>query len=917
MWSDDLGLRVWCGVRDGIWPLDRRIGVSSPVALQSGRSFPVTLTPGTRLGPYEITAPLGVGGMGEVYRAHDTKLNRDVALKVLPESFANDADRLARFQREARVLASLNHPNIAHIHGLEESNGVRALVMELVEGEDLAQRLTRGAIAIDEALPIAKQIAEALEAAHEQGIIHRDLKPANIKIRPDGTVTVLDFGLAKATGPQAAFSANLSMSPTITSPAMTAMGMILGTAAYMSPEQARGKTVDNRTDIWAFGCVLYEMLAGRAAFQGGTVAENIAAVLEREPRWDALPPAAEPVIARLLRRCLQKDVKRRLHSIADAGLDVEDSLAGRGQIEPPARQLWRAPPRLLTAGLLLLAFVLGVLSTSISRALSTTVFEASVATSPEVRFEIQTPPTSEPASIALSPDATKLVFVASTDGRSQLWLRPIDAVTARPLEGTDNGAQPFWSPDSGTIGFFANGQLKRINLQDGLVQTLANAPASRGAAWARDGAILFQRSPGSLPLLRVAFSGGDAVPMETTRPGARFPSVLPDGKHFVYRAGSSAVIGDLEGTQERQLFDADSAAVFAPPRHLLFVRQGTLFALAFDPGRLQVVGEPSPVANNMSVTQPLGLAGVSASAQGAIAFRTGSAGDLRQFVWIDRSGKTIGPVGNGLPALLAPALSPDGRFVAVHRAVLGNSDIWILDVQRGVFTRFTSSARQEYYPVWSQDGRKLLFNSNGAIYEKSYDAAGAELLVKKLERATSPSDLSPDGAYLACLLDEPAPHQDLWAVPLNTNQKPFPIATTSANERDAKFAPNGHWIAYQSDESGRFEVYVQQFPKPGRRVQISASGGAMVRWRSDGKELFYIALDGRLMAVAITMSPDGNSLEAGTPTRLFPTHVGGAVQGNSWAQYVPSRDGQRFLMNTVVEENAAPITVVLNWHPKS
>jgi serine/threonine protein kinase len=867
-----------------------------------------------RLGAYEILSLIGAGGMGEVYRARDTKLRREVALKILRGLFAADADRRARFAREAQVLATLNHPNIGAIYGVEDSGETTALVLELVEGLNLADRIQRGALPIEQALRIAQQIAEALEAAHEKGIVHRDLKPANITVTDDGRVKVLDFGLAKALGGDV--SPDASASPTMTAIA-SRLGVIVGTAAYMSPEQAKGKTVDNRTDIWAFGCVLYEMLAGRAAFEGDTVAEIIAAVLEREPRWDVLPAAAPPVIVRLLRRCLHKDVKRRLHSIADAGLDIEDALAGRDQIELPARQLWRRPSLVLTAGLLLLVFGLGVLSTSILRARSTTGFETSVAMSPEVRFEIQTPPTSEPSSIALSPDARKLVFVASADGRSQLWLRSIDAVTARPLEGTDNGAQPFWSSDSGTVGFFADGQLKRINLQDGLVQTVANAPDSRGAAWAPGGAILFQRSVGLLPLLRVAFTGGDTVPMNATRPGARFPSVLPDGKHFVYHAGSGVVIGDLEGPQERQLFDADSPAVFAPPRHLLFVRQGTLFAQAFDPGRLQVVGEPSAVASNMSVAQPLGLAAVSASAQGAIAYRTGSAGDLRQFVWIDRSGKTIDPIGDALPALLAPALSPDGRFVAVHRAVLGNSDIWILDVQRGVFSRFTSTPQNEFYPVWSHDGRKLLFSLNGGIYEKSHDAAGAQLLVKKLERAASPSDLSRDGAYLACLLCEPAPHCDLWAVPLKTDERPFPIAATSAEERDAQFAPNGHWIAYQSDESGRFEVYVQQFPKPGSRVQISASGGAMVRWRSDGKELFYVALDGRLMAVPIAISPDGNSLEAGTPTPLFPTHVGGALQGNSSAQYVPSRDGQRFLMNTVVEENAAPITVVLNWHPKS
>jgi eukaryotic-like serine/threonine-protein kinase len=873
------------------------------------------IAPGSRLGAYEVLTPLGAGGMGEVFRARDTKLRREVALKILPGTFAADPERRARFTREAHVLASLNHPNIAAIYGIEEADGLTALVLELVEGPTLADQIARGPLPIDEALKIAAQIADGLDAAHERGIVHRDLKPANIKVTDDGRVKVLDFGLAKALTDDT--SPDASMSPTMTAMA-SRLGVIVGTAAYMSPEQAKGKTVDSRTDIWAFACVLYEMLAGRAAFQGETVAENIAAVIEREPTWDALPGTTPPAIRRLLGRCFEKDPKRRLRSIADAALDIDDALADREEIESPTRGIRHARRPLLTAGLVLAAFATGALSSWISRVLSTRDSGAtSVVDRHEIRFEVQTPPTSEPASIALSPDATKLVFVASSEGRSQLWLRPIDSVSARPLAGTDNAAQPFWSPDGSSIGFFADGQLKRINIQDGVVQVLANAPASRGATWARDATILFQRSPGSLPLLRLMSTGGDPVPMETTRPGARFPQWLPDGRHFLYRAAAGVFVGTLNENNTQHLFDADSAAVFAPPGDLLFIRQGTLFAVAFDADRLQVTGNPTAVAGDMSVSQPLGLASISTSSRGAIAYRTGSAGGLRQFVWVDRSGNLIGRVGDPVSGMLAPEMSPDGRFVAVHRAVVGNSDIWILDVQRGVISRFTSSSGQEYYPVWSPDGRTVFFNSGGDIHEKSRDATSAEQLVKKLERAASPTDLSRDGEYLLCLLAEPAPHSDLWAVPMKSEEKPFAVAATPADERDGKFAPNGKWIAYQSDESGRYEIYVQRFPGPGGRVQISKNGGAMVRWRSDGKELFYIALDGRLMAVPIRMSADGSSLDAGAPEPLFPTRVGGALQGNSWAQYIPSLDGRRFLMNTLVEEAAAPITVVLNWRPKS
>ena len=584
----------------------------------------LALTQGARVGPYEIVSALGAGGMGEVYRARDPRLDRDVAIKILPGAFASDPDRIARFQREAKTLASLNHPNIGGIHGIEDGNGVTALVMELVEGEDLSARIRRGAIPIGEALPIARQIADALQAAHDNGIIHRDLKPANIKLRPDGTVKVLDFGLAKAMEPAGGLPA-VTESPTITTPAMTRAGIILGTAAYMSPEQARGNPLDARTDIWSFGCVLYEMLTGRRAFAGDDVSDVLASILAREPDLAALPAGAPASIRRLLRRCLEKDRTARLHDIADARLEIGDAMARVDpdvDAVPPASGGRRTGERLAWIGVLA--------AVTLALAASWTPAFRPVAVASEMRVDIATPPTTAPQSLAISPDGRTIAFVATADDRARLWLRSLESGASRPIAGTDGAEFPFWSPDSRAVGFFADGRLRRVDVDGGSVQTIAIAAEGEGGTWNRDNVILFA-SLGS-PISRVPATGGEpvALPRLAQRGSDFSPEFLPDGNHFLYYVRGNpefrgTYIGTLDGTLEpRRLLDTDSGAIYAASGHLLFVRQGTLYAQAFDPGSLAITGHPVSVAER--VANNPGRPAVSVSRAGSIAYRPSSAG---------------------------------------------------------------------------------------------------------------------------------------------------------------------------------------------------------------------------------------------------------------------------------------------------
>ena len=807
----------------------------------------MALSIGTRLGPYEILSALGAGGMGEVYRARDTRLDRTVAIKVLPEAFAADAERVARFEREAKTLASLNHPHIAAIYGLEDADpspssgqaAVKALVMELVDGEDLSQRIARGAIQLDEALPIAKQIAEALEAAHEHGIIHRDLKPANIKVRADGTVKVLDFGLAKAMEPVGTAS-NVSRSPTITTPAMmTGAGVILGTAAYMAPEQARGKTVDTRADIWAFGCVLYEMLAGRAAFEGDTVNERLANVLKSDPDWARLPAETPADIRRVLRRCLEKDRARRLQHIGDARLEIDEAQSQARSESPSLSAGSRRKERVVWLSALAIVGLIAVVA--IVWALRP------VPVPPEMRVDINTPPTTDPISIAISPDGHTMVFTATSEGRSQLWLRSLDVVAARALPRTDGAAFPFWSPDNRSVGFFAEGQLKRIDIEGGSVQTLAPAYVANGGSWSRDGAILFaQTSLG--PLYRVFATGGAVAAvtrLETPQQTSHsFPHFLPDGQHFLYYVRGTpdargVWVGMLDGSASHRVLDADSAAVYATASgQLLFVRQGTLLAQPFDAVRATLSGHPFPVAEQVAVlVEPANVAALSASATGPIAYRTGSAGGQRQFVWIDRFGKEIAKVGEPDGAFPQnPSMSPDEHQVAMSRLSGGNADIWLLEIVRGVLRRFTSDTAPDIFPIWSPDGTRIVFSSNRQnnidLYLKPTTRDGMEEPLLTTSQPKYAMAWSPDGRFIL-YGNRVKSGYDIWALPLDGSRPgaPFPVVQTDSDERDAQFSPDGKWIAYQSNESGRYEIYVQRFPRSAGPQRISTTGGAQVRWR--------------------------------------------------------------------------------------
>jgi serine/threonine protein kinase/Tol biopolymer transport system component len=878
----------------------------------------VALVPGSRLGAYEVVSLLGEGGMGQVYRARDSRLKRDVALKILPDAFAADPDRMARFQREAELLATLNHPNIAGIYGLEQVGGVRALVLEIVEGPTLADRIAHGSIPVDEALLIASQIAGALEAAHEKGIVHRDLKPANIKLTPEDKVKILDFGLAKTLEPALATPADLTHSPTVTSPALTQVGMILGTAAYLSPEQARGRGVDKRADVWAFGCVLYEMLSGCRPFAGATLTEVLAAIVRDEPEWTLLPQDTPPAIRGLIKKCLRKDPGQRIRDIGDVRIEIEDARANQTPDEAAVddRTRRKALARWVWASLFGVFVVVAALAAA-------TAFRSESRAS-EMRFEITTPPTGDPASIAISPDGRTIVFVGAAVGASRLFVRAVDSTSARALAGTEGATYPFWSPDSRSLAFFADGKLKRIEIDGGPAQTLANAASPRGGTWNKNGTLLF--APLSTgPIFRVSASGGEPVQVTRFGPGEqgshRFPHFLPDGRHFLYywfgTPARGVHVADLDGRENRRLVDSDTAAVYALG-HVLFARQGTLFAQDFDPDRLSLSGSPSVVGERVAVDPAsFSLGAFAVSSEALVVFRTVGVGRSRQLVWVDRSGRTLETAGDPHDGV-NPSLSPDGRRVAIYQTVNGNTDVWILELARHVFTRFTSGDTLENYAIWSPDSRSIVFGSNPKghldLYRKPADGVGAEDLLLSTTETKNAFDWSSDGRFILYRAASLETGYDLWALPLQGDRKPFPVVQSRFTDRDGQFSPDGKWIAFQSDESGHFEVYVQPFPGPGARVQVSFGGGAQVRWPRSN-ELFYVAFDNRLMSVPITSKPD-KSLDFGTPVPLFMTNIGGAVQSTLGHQYSVSSDGQRFLMNNLTEA-ALPMTVVLNWNPNS
>ncbi len=859
-----------------------------------------------RLGHYDITAHLGSGGMGDVYQATDTKLGRSVALKFLPEAFAHDAARVVRFEREARALAALNHPHIAAIHGLEESNGRSFLVMELVPGQTLDDRIGHRPLPLDDALAIARQIAEALEAAHEKGIVHRDLKPANVKITPDGRAKVLDFGLAKLATPDEDGAARVADSPTLTMPA-TGAGVILGTAGYMAPEQARGRPVDQRADIFAFGCVLYEMLTGRPAFEGDNVPDILARVLERDPDWSRVPANVPASVHRVMRLCLEKDPRKRRQWAGDVRIDLEQALTEPAAVAVSAPLRGFSRKRLAwIAGAAVLIAALSIPATSRLRE----------APPPEMRLQIVTPTTRAPLNFALSPDGRSIVFVAAespTDTTEHLFVRSLDETTARAIPGTAGARNPFWSPDSKSIGFFASEQLYRIDISGGPAQALAPAPIGMGGAWNVDGTILFAANTVS-PLLRVPVAGGDAVPVTTLavprQLGHRFPSFLPGGRQFLFYAEgepdvSGIYLGSMDGSPAKRLTAADSLGALLPPDRLLFLRQGALVARQLDATRGELTGDPITLASDVG--------SFSISTSGIVAHRPAGGGRQARITWFDRNGQAVvGPPG----FVNAPELSPDGRQVAFDRTTRGNRDIWLMDLARDSVTPFTVHPAVDGYPLWSPDGAQIVFEStrNGTfdLWIRSSSGASPEQLLLEAPESEWPLHWSKDGRFLLYQTSDLETKWDLWVLPMiGSDRTPLVVANSPFVERMGQFSPDGRWLAYETNESGRPEIVAQAFPRASGRFAVSTGGGTAPRWRADGNEIFFIAPDGKMMAVPITTT--GSAFEAGKPTALFPTNIMGLPFKS---QYTVSRDG-RFLVNNLQpdEGTVSPITLILNWKP--
>jgi serine/threonine-protein kinase len=866
------------------------------------------LASGTQLGSYKITAPLGAGGMGEVYQAQDTKLGRDVAIKVLPEAFAHDPEKLSRFQREAKLLASLNHPNIATIHGLEDSGGTSYLVMELVPGENLAERVRReGAVPVEEALTIAKQIAEALEYAHEHGVIHRDLKPANVKLTSEGKVKVLDFGLAKAFAGDAS-TEDMTNSPTL-SMAATMQGVILGTSAYMSPEQARGKTVDKRTDIWAFGCVLYELLTGKQTFHGEDVTDILAAVVRAEPDWTALPANISPSIRVLLQRCLRKDRRQRLSDATDVRIEIEDAIAapkdsGATQAAPPSTS-----KLLLGIGAVaaVLAVLLGVASWGWWRS-------SQPVERPLVRLDVDLGPDVSLGSIAgadeiISPDGTRIVYVS----QNRLFTRRLDQPNTTELAGTQGVFAPFFSPDGQWVAFFMPGKLQKISVEGGSAITLCAAATGEGGSWGEDGNIIAAlNSIGGLS--RIPSAGGPPTPVTDLQSGEtshRWPQMLPGGKAVLFTASANPTGFDAANIEVMSLADHRTKTFvrggtygrYLPSGHLVYVNRGTLFAVPFDVDRLEVHGTPVPVLDQVGYSAGQGSAQLDFSQNGTLIYRSGGAvGGLLTVTWLDGAGKAqplLAKPGN----YLRPSLSPDGQRLALEVADGSGTDIWVYDWQRDTMTRLTFTGTAQS-PLWSPDGRYIVFRAAGeGMSVTRSDGSGKPQSLTQSKNVQVPWSFTPDGKRLAFMEQDSKTSFDLWTVPLESDSaglragKPEVFLQTPADERYPSFSPDGRWIAYRSDESGTGQVYVRAFPDKGGKWQISNSGGTYPMWSRTGHELFFETLDNHIMAAAYTVK--GDSFVADKPRVWSEKQIGGIVNSNKNFDLAP--DGKRIVALMPVE----------------
>ncbi|MFQ5700992.1 MAG: protein kinase [Acidobacteriota bacterium] len=884
------------------------------------------LEPGSRLGPFRIESSLGAGGMGEVYRAVDTRLDRTVAIKVLPAHLSKDPGLRARFEREARAVSSLNHPHICTLHDVGREDGIDYLVMEYLEGETLSQHLVKGPLPTGQLVEVALQIAEALDAAHRQGLIHRDLKPGNIMLTQAGA-KVLDFGLAKGIGATGG-ATSLTAAATATSP-LTAEGTIVGTFQYMAPEQIEGKEADARSDIFSLGLLLYEMATGKPAFQGRTQASIIARILESEPEpIGALQPSSPPALDRLVHNCLAKDPDRRRQTMHDVALDLRwiGERGGSEQAVAPAAPASRRRERIAWALVIIMALAGAVIAgfRVLRQEPVPPTVRASIPAPAEARFYFVGEGPGGSGTVSVSPDGTKLAFVTrGTDGPDRLWVRPLDAIKALPLPGTDGARYPFWSPDSRTLAFFAGDKLRKIDTTGGPPLTLCQAPSGRSGSWGRAGVIVFapERTGG---LYQVNGAGG------ATRPATRFdeqkddthrwPFFLPDGRHFFYfvRAkggGTNTVrIGSVDASTDSVLMQSDAQAIYASG-YVLYLQESTLMARPFGPGDRAFTGEAFPVAEEIQIDANYNRGVFSASQNGVLAYQTGKARIGNRLLWLDRGGKQIGSLGERL-LHLAPRLSPDGRSVAVEIAdPSSGSEIWIYDIARGLRTRFTFDPDRDVSAVWSPDGEQIVFSSNRNgqydLYEKSFGGSGEARLLLASDLDKFPSSWSPDGRFLAYLsIGDPDTRADVWVLPVKGAVEPIPFLRTEFVETHPAFSPDGRWMAYTSNESGRREVYVAPFPGPGRKWQISLNGGSFPAWGADGSEIFFVQDSSRLMAARV--EAQGSSFIIGAVSELFSFQPGAPFR-----IYDRTGDGKRFLIAWAAEsQTQEPLTLVVNWTSK-
>ena len=886
------------------------------------------LAAGARLGPYEVLAPLGAGGMGEVYRARDTRLDRAVAIKILPASVADNPQRRERFRREARAISSLTHPHICTLHDVGEQNGVEFLVMEYLAGETLAHRLLRGPMPLEDVLRIALQLADALDAAHSAGLVHRDLKPANVMLTA-GSAKILDFGVARWRLTESGESVSFSPMGAST---LTQVGSVVGTVQYMSPEQVEGKVADARSDVFALGAMIYEMTTGRKAFEGTSSASVMAAILSATPvPLSTAQPMIPPALEHVVKNCLAKEPEARWQAAGDLARELKWIADMRAQTAVISNAMPRAAYHIhyWMGATTLFALMTAVVTFVHLRETPVDTRRVSLFIPPPEHAayptfdQIESPP-------VVSPDGRHVAVIAhEIGGANSVWVRSLDVLAAHQLAGTEGAStsspRPFWSPDSRAIGFFANGKLKRTDLDGGPPQLLCDAPDARGAAWNEQGIIIFAPKPDG-PLYQISAAGGVVAPATTLRPdesGHRWPVFLPDGRHFLYLSRTSpdfsksgTYVGSLDTTDVSRVLSVDTTAVnvaYSNTGHLLFIRGGTLFAQPFNPTTFLLAGKPLSVAEQVERDGGLG-ATFSISANGVLVYRKEPVPISSQLVWLDRAGRKIGTIG-GPDNQDSPALATDGTRVAVRRGLepAGRDDIWLLNVASGAASRLTFDSGN-FAPIWSPDGRLIAFGSQrhvgtriiNGVFQKAASGIGEVEVLVSGRLTTIPTDWSRDGRFIIYSDQDPATKSDLWALPLAGDRTPILLVRTNGSDDFGQVSPDGRWLAYTSDASGREEVFVQAFPTARGQWQISTNGGTQPRWRRNGKELFYVSADRQLTAVPVKSGVD--SLETGVHKRLF--EHGGFGQDFS---YDVDPDGERFLVNTIVSDTSQPIVVVLNW----